>query len=124
MLACVLAFAQQPMSKEEEEKKLREAIDGQIENMTNLLDLEDWQVFYVDSIMTHDYTAMSEELNGLSTSKVSNTDVYVRVQDKWLEASYLAYKKLFTEAQWKKYLKSGAERDKKARDKREAKRNQ
>lgn len=114
--------AQQPMSPEEQEKQFREAIEAQIEDYTDLLDLEYWQVFYVDSIMTHDYTAMTAELQELSDSKVTNTEAYERVQDKWAEQMYNAYREVFNDQQWQKYLKAGAARDKKARDKREARR--
>lgn len=116
--------AQQPATPEEQEKQFREALDSQIEDYTSLLDLEYWQVFYVDSIMTHDYTAMRDEIQELSDAKVSNTDAYSRVQDKWAEQIYQSFKKVFTEEQWNKYLKSGAQREKKSRDKREAKRTQ
>ena len=116
--------AQQPMTPEEQEKQFREALDAQIEDYADLLDLEYWQVFYVDSIMTHDYTAMRDEMQALSESKVSNRDAYSRVEDKWSEQMYQSFKKVFTEEQWNKYLKSGAQREKKNRDKREAKRMQ
>ena len=116
--------AQQPLSPEEQEKQFREAIEAQIEDYTDLLDLEYWQVFYVDSIMSHDYTAMRDEIKSLSDAKVGNSDAYVRVQDKWMEQMFQSFKKVFTEDQWNKYLKSGAQRDKKNRDKREAKRMQ
>lgn len=116
--------AQQPVTPEEQEKQFREALDTQIEDYTTLLNLEYWQVFYVDSIMTHDYTAMRDEIQALSEAKVSNTDAYSRVQDKWAEQIYQSFRKVFTEEQWNKYLKSGAQREKKNRDKREAKRKQ
>ncbi|HIR82821.1 MAG TPA: hypothetical protein IAC98_03415 [Candidatus Cryptobacteroides pullicola] len=106
----------------ETDEQLREVIEHQIETYTDLLDLEYWQVFYVDSIMTHDYTAMTAELQELSDSKVTNTEAYERVQDKWAEQMYNAYREVFNDQQWQKYLKAGAARDKKARDKREARR--
>ena len=115
------AFAQNG-NPEEEEKQLRKAIDTQIDNYTNLLKLEDWQIFYLDSILTTDYTAMMAELKGLSESKVSNQDAYIMVQDKWAEQIYNSLKSVFDETQWTKYEKSGAARDKKAREKRAAKR--
>lgn len=116
------AFAQQqPMSPEEEAKQMRTAIDASIEEYTKLLKLEDWQIFYLDSIMTHDYQAMKDELDALSAAKVGNTDAYINVQDKWNEKIYNSLHKVFNEAQWEKYLKSGARRDKKARDKRAGK---
>lgn len=122
LLLSLCSFAQTRPDEEAEEKRMREAIDAQIESYTNLLDLEDWQVFYIDSIMTHDYSAMRVEIKALSDSKVSNTDAYLRVQDKWMEQIYQSFNRVFDENQWNKYLKSGAAREKKSRDKREAKR--
>ena len=123
LLLPLWAFAQQqPQNEEEEIKQMREAIDRTVENYENLLDLEDWQTFYVDSILTHDYEALRLEINSLRAAKMANTDTYQQVQDKWAEQVYVSLQKVFNEEQWAKYLKSGAARDKKSRDKRAAKR--
>ena len=122
LLLPLWAWSQQPQSEEEELKQLREAVDRTVESYENLLDLEDWQSFYVDSILTHDYDALRLELKGLRDAKVSNTDLYQQTQDKWSEQIYNAFRKVFTDEQWAKYLKSGAAREKKSRDKRAAKR--
>ena len=114
--------AQVPQNDEEELKQLREAVDRQVDNYTNLLKLEDWQVFYLDSILTHDFDAMRLELKELRDAKISNADAYTRAQDKWAEQIYNSLQGVFNEEQWAKYLKTGAARDKKARDKRAAKR--
>ncbi len=114
--------AQAPQDEESELKQLRENIDKTVENYESMLDLEVWQTFYLDSILTHDYGALRQELKGLQAAKVSNTDAYMRVQDKWEEQIYGSLQKVFNDEQWAKYLKSGAGRDKKARDKRAAKR--
>ena len=116
------ALAQQPQNEEEEIKQMREVIDATVENYEKLLNLADWQTFYVDSILTHDYEALRQELKEMRTAKMSNTDAYQRVQDKWAEQIYVAMQKVFNEEQSAKYLKSGAARDKKSRDKRAAKR--
>ena len=113
---------QQPQSEEEEIKQLREAVDKTVESYENLLDLEDWQSFYVDSILTHDYDALRLELKALRNAKVANADIYVQAQDKWAEQIYNSLQKVFNDEQWAKYLKSGAAREKKSRDKRAAKR--
>jgi len=110
--------AQGPQSPEEQEKALYEAIDKEIERQTTMLDLADWQIFRIDSTLTHDYKAMTEEIDALRMSKVSNTSAYIAVQDKWLEAIYQSYHNILNDAQWAKYLKSGAAKAKKARDKR------
>lgn len=117
------AGAQQAQGAEEEIKQMREAIDQTVENYERILELEDWQSFYVDSILTHDYDALRVELKSLQAAKMSNADVYQQVQDKWAEQIYVALQKVLDEKQWAKYLKSGAAREKKARDKRAAKRN-
>ena len=112
------AEAQEQSAEEKKaEKEFYESIDKEVERLTNLLELEDWQAFYVDSILTHDYKAMQDELKALSAKKVSNPDLYYEIQYKWMDTIYYAFEKYFDEDQWAKYLKSGAARDKKARDK-------
>ncbi|MDD6772969.1 MAG: hypothetical protein PUD85_03335 [Bacteroidales bacterium] len=124
LLTLSAAAQQQGQSEQDkikEEKQLREYIDKNVEQTGINLGLEDWQLFYVDSILTHDVTAMTAEIKQLQASKVSNSAVYEQVQDKWLEAIYQAMGKVLNEDQWNKYLKQGAAREKKARDKRKAK---
>ena len=117
-LVCLPASAQSGQKKEDKEKKMDEFIQNQVNNLENSLKLETWQTFYVDSILNHDYRAMQDELDNLSSAKVSNTDIYIRTQDKWNEQIYQALSKVMNEAQWNKYLKMGAAREKKFRDKR------
>ena len=117
LVAGLQAFAQTP-SPEEQEKALYESVDKTIERFTDLLDLEDWQIFRIDSMLTHDYKAMTDEMQALSKSKVSNYDLYTAVQDKWGEQMYNGYRTILNDEQWAKYLKQGAARAKKARDKR------
>ena len=110
------AKAQQP-----EEPDMYEMAEKEADRLQRLLDLEDWQVFYVDSTLKHDYPAMIAEYKELQSSKVSNTSLYQSVNDKWLEKIDATYKRIFTEKQWAAYLKSGAAKAQKARDKRKAK---
>lgn len=117
-LVCLPASAQSGQKKEDKEKKMDEFIQNQVSNLENSLKLETWQTFYVDSILNHDYRAMQDELDNLSSAKVSNTDIYIRTQDKWNEQIYQALSKVMNEGQWNKYLKMGAAREKKFRDKR------
>ena len=123
LLAATLpALAQnQTQTPEQQEKAVYEMIQRQVDNMASALDLEDWQIFYVDSILTHDYAGLQAELLALRNSKVTNQDQYINVQDKWGEQIYNAIHGVLDEQQWQKYLKSGAGRDKKSRDKRAAK---
>ena len=88
----VTAFAQEP-----EEPDMLEIAENEADRLQRLLDL-----------------------NG-GAAKVSNSSMYISVQDKWMEAIDRSYKKIFTEEQWAAYLKSGAAKLQKAREKRKAK---
>ena len=122
LTAGVFAAAQEQKSPEQQEKDMYAMIEKEVEKYINTLDLDMAQEFYVDSILTHDYFAMRAEMMEKSQARVASSDVYVAIQDKWAEKIYLAFHKVLDEDQWQKYLKTGAARDKKARDKREAKR--
>ena len=63
-----------------------------------------------------------KEMEALANNKVDNYDLYTLIGDKWDEETYNAFRGILTDEQWKKFLKSGAARAKKARDQRAAKR--
>ena len=114
---------QGPQTPEQKEKQLMEYIDKEVKRLSDLLELEYWQEIYVDSTLTHDLHAMQDELEDFQKAKVSNSDLYITVQDKWMEQIDNAYKRFFNEDQWKKYWKTSGQRAQKARDKRKAKQN-
>lgn len=122
-LSVFVAAAQNqgPQTPEQREKQLLEYIDKEVNRLSEMLDLEYWQEFYVDSTLTHDYHAMTEELEKLQAAKVENTDLYVSIQDKWMQQIEDSYKKFFTEQQWDKYWKSVGKKNQIARDKRKNK---
>lgn len=91
------------------------------DRLQKVLDLDDWQAFYVDSTLQHDLGAIVAEFEKLQASKVTNISIYQGVQDKWRDQIDATYKKIFTEEQWAAYLKSGAAKAMKAREKRKAK---
>ena len=116
MIFCTSAAAQQQEGADVALQAEKEA-----DRLQRLLDLEDWQVFYVDSTLKHDYPAMIAEYEDLQKSKVMNTSMYQAVHDKWIEHIEVTYKRIFTDEQWAAYLKSGAGKAIKAREKRKAK---
>lgn len=121
-LFLVPARAQQPeLTPEQREKKMYEYIDKEVERLTGLLKLDEGQQFYVTMTLTDCLMGLQEELTGLQTSGVQNADLYQVVQDKWMEKIDREFESYLTPAQWKKYLRSGAERAQKARDKRREK---
>ena len=120
LLVPTSAFAQERELTPEEQKKEKEMyeyLQKEIERLERVLNLESWQVFYADSILTHNNAEMTKELRALSQKKVSNYDIYYDVQYKWLDENYYAFQKILTPEQWQKYLKDGAGKAKKSRDK-------
>lgn len=104
-----------------EKMDLNQMAEQEADKLQKLLDLEDWQVFYVDSTLKHDLPAMMEEYENLRSAKVSNTSLYQDVQDKWMDRIDASYRKIFNDTQWAAYLKSGAAKAQKLRAKRKAK---
>ena len=121
--ATMLFFAvpQYASAQQQEEPDIYEQIEKEADRLQRVLDLEDWQVFYVDSTLKHDFPAMREEAQKLAEAKVANRDMYIQVQDKWMDQIDATYKRIFTEEQWGIYLKQGAAKAQKARAKRKAK---
>lgn len=123
-LTAVVFFVAMPWlasAQQQEAPSLEEQIEKEAERLERVLGLEDWQVFYVDSTLMHDFPAMQAEMKELAESKVANRDMYIMVQDKWMDQIDATYKRIFTEEQWAAYLKQGAAKAQKARAKRKAK---
>lgn len=106
------------MTPEQQEKQLTEVVDKEVKRLTDLLDLEYWQEFYVDSILSHDLRARMEEIQDMQKAKVENSDLYMAVSDKWMQRIDDSYKRFFTPEQWEKYWKTTGKRAQKERDKR------
>lgn len=111
------AYAQQ----QEKQPDVYEQAEQEADRLQGLLDLEDWQVFYVDSTLKHDFPAMMADYEELRKAKVANQSMYQDVHDKWMDQIDKTYMRIFTDEQWAKYLKNGAARAQKARAKRKAK---
>lgn len=106
---------------QEPQKDVYQQAEEEADRLQRVLDLEDWQVFYVDSTLKHDFPAMMAEYEELRESKVSNVTLYQTIQDKWMDQIDKTYRKIFNDKQWAAYLKSGAAKAQKMREKRRAK---
>lgn len=122
LLATLLLTATVTSAQEPQEPDIDKIVSTQLENITRTFKLDDVQVFFADSILQHNYPAMMEELNQVKKTGASNSDTFQAVSDKWMAATDEAFEKLFTEAQWAKYMKSVYGKEKKRRDKRMAER--
>ena len=121
MLAGMLAVSVEASAQEQQKQPdVYEQAETEADRLQRILDLEDWQVFYVDSTLKHDFPAMMAEYDKLRAAKVSNASMYQVIHDKWMEQIDATYKKIFNPQQWASYLKSGAAKAQKAREKRRA----
>jgi len=122
LIAFMTAFLLNLKAQEQDKPKdVFEQAEIQADRLQRDLNLEEWQVFYVDSILKHDYSAMVAEYEKLKAAKVANSSLYVAVQDKWMEKIDSAYRKVFDARQWEAYLKAGGAKAQKARARRKAK---
>ena len=72
ILAAMLLGAQAPSlfaQQKPEEVDIYEQIELEADRLQRVLELEDWQVFYVDSTLKHDYPAMQAEVQKLAEAK-------------------------------------------------------
>ena len=107
--------------QQEKQPDVYEQAEQEADRLQGLLDLEDWQVFYVDSTLKHDFPAMMADYEELRKAKVANQSMYQDVHDKWMDQIDKTYMRIFTDEQWAKYLKNGTARAQKARAKRKVK---
>ena len=75
----------------------------------------------MDSTLQNDFAALQAEMVKMQKSRVDNYDLYMFIRDKWMDQIDNTYRKIFTDSQWAAYLKSGAGKQQKAREKRKAK---
>lgn len=113
-----LSGAPRALAQDPQEPDIDKIVNTQVENLTKSFKLDEVQVFYVDSILQHNYPAMVEEINQTRKTGASNDETYQALSDKWMAATDEALEKVFTEEQWQKYLKSAYGKEKKRRDKR------
>ena len=118
-----LAFGLEAVAQQQKEDgpDIYEQAEAEADRLQGVLKLEDWQTFYVDSTLKHDYPAMMEEMEKLRAAKITNVDIFQDVQDKWWDSIDASYRKIFNDEQWKAYLKTGAGKAQKLREKRKAK---
>lgn len=120
LFAATLLFAAAPLAsaQEPQEPDMDKIIESQLENLTRMFKLDEVQVFFVDSILQHNFPAMTAEFEESRKSGATNGETYQAISDKWMAATDEAFERLFTEEQWKKYMKSTYGKEKKRRDKR------
>lgn len=119
VIASLLAFScPDAAAQMQEPVDLNALAEEEADKYQRLLDLEDWQVFYVDSTLKANFFQLQIDLENLQKSKVNNTAFYQEARDKCWDEIDRNFQKWFTEKQWAAYLKSGAGKAQKQRAKR------
>ncbi|MEA5004892.1 MAG: hypothetical protein VB022_00610 [Rikenellaceae bacterium] len=77
----------------------------QADDIQKQLKLNDTQVFYIDSILQHNYTAISVEFEKMKKAGIQSSENYMTVQKIWNQKTEDAFKKVLTEEQFINYLK-------------------
>lgn len=108
LFVTMAAFAISTTLFAQEEQKQKTPEDMALMQTTKLeldLSLEPHQTFYVDSILTGDYRAWSDEMEAMKKTGTTESVVYKQINDKWLAHIDTALHKVFTQEQWTEYLK-------------------
>ncbi len=117
LLCCTLSHAQD----QQDPPDFIQIAEDMADRWQVLLKLSDAQTFFVDSTLKHDYVAMNEEMMKLQAQNVTSSSVYYVVQDKWQDAIDASFRRIFNDEQWELYLKNGALKMQKQREKRREK---
>ena len=102
---------QKPLSQDE-------VIAKQVNDMIDRYKLDDYQAFRLDTLLQHYVPLYQAEIGKVKSAGASQIESYQIVVDKWGDFLDSEYQKIFTEEQWKLYMKSAAGKEKKKRDKR------
>ncbi|MBE6224856.1 MAG: hypothetical protein E7122_06485 [Bacteroidales bacterium] len=94
------AIAQEQPEKSPEEMAIEEA-----ERLEQELKLSGTQMFYVDSILRHDFVLMYEDVEALKQRGSQDMNTYKAVSEKWIQKICNALKPYLDEQQYIRYLK-------------------
>ena len=89
-----------------------------MQNLTRTFKLDEVQEFFIDSILQYNYRAMNDAFMETKKTGASNAETYQAISDDWMQRTDEAFERIFTEDQWKKYLKSTYGKEKQRREKR------
>ena len=91
--------------QQQKEMTFEEMVAKEAERLQKVLNLGDHQLFWVDSILTHDMAAMQTEIEKLRRQGIQEYSSFKVIQDKWIAKKDTAFMKIFSQEQWEKYLK-------------------
>ena len=84
-----------------------EVASEQAERLQKELNLKDYQLFLVDSVLQRNFTDLTNEIESMKVAGIQTRESYKSVQDKWTAKTDLAFERIFDKEQFIKYLKMG-----------------
>ncbi|MDD2280199.1 MAG: hypothetical protein PHT23_01010, partial [Bacteroidales bacterium] len=82
-----------------------EVASEQAERLQKELNLKDYQLFLVDSVLQRNFTDLMNEIESMKVAGIQTRESYKSVQDKWTAKTDLAFEKIFDKEQFIKFLK-------------------
>lgn len=106
LCATLFLTAKVAVAQEQQQEKSPEEIAAiEVGHWETTLKLSQAQIFYVDSILSHNYKAMFEEIDKMRAMGMQSPETYRTVQGKWVEKNVVAMKNVLDEQQYIEYLK-------------------
>lgn len=90
---------------QQEQKSPEEMAAIEAEKMQKDLNLNISQLFFVDSVLQHNYRGLFDEFEKMKSSGMQDSRNYRTVQEKWLDKNLAAFKVILDEQQYISYLK-------------------
>jgi hypothetical protein len=84
-----------------------EVASEQAEKLQKELNLKDYQLFLVDSVLQRNFTDLMKEVESMRVAGIQTRESYKSVQEKWTAKTDNAFEKIFDKEQFIKYLKMG-----------------
>ena len=84
-----------------------EVASEQAERLQKELNLKDYQLFLVDSVLQRNFTDLMKEVESMRVAGIQTRESYKSVQEKWTAKTDNAFEKIFDKGLFSKYLKMG-----------------
>lgn len=121
-IAAILMVPAIAFSQNNEQKDIHQMASEAADYLNRMLELEDWQVYQIDSTFLHDYGEMTRELDVIRKKGATNSDLYQQISDKWMDIIDASMQKILSPEQRARYMKvTTYGKAKRERDKRNAK---
>jgi len=115
ILAALVAMTSS-LYAQDEKKTAAELASDEAEEMATFFHFTDYQLYQADSLLQENYPKMVEELEKLSKAGAQNQDLFLSIQEKYMELIDDGFEKILTPEQWTKYMKSAYGKAKRKRE--------